>query len=168
LFKQIIPALLQTGVICKATPEEFVSCPFWVKGTVVPRKIGLPRLIADLRETNENTQKERMQLPRIEEIVQNMHGCKYFSIIDISFAFWNIALHPESQIFTLTCTPIGDYVWQRLPMGLSSSPSTMQILIEHMLHGVAQAVGFHGRYHCWIHLMVISMFSIIFFGNVEP
>jgi hypothetical protein len=71
-----------------------------------------------------------------------MHGCKYFSIIDISFAFWNIALHLDSQLYTPTWTPIGDYVWQRLRMRLSSSPSTMQMLIEHMLHGIAQAVGF--------------------------
>jgi hypothetical protein len=50
-----------------------------------------------------------MQLQRIEEIVQNMHGCKYFNIIDISFAFWNIALHPDSQVFTLTRVPTCTY-----------------------------------------------------------
>jgi hypothetical protein len=96
-FEMVIPHLVKAGVIRRATALESDQCPFYNREQTVPRKQGLPSFVSDLRETNANAQKERTRLLRMEEVATNFQGCQYFSIIDISFAFWNIPLAQEFQ-----------------------------------------------------------------------
>jgi hypothetical protein len=144
-FKRIIPELVKRNILRQATPAEARDAPFFIKGNVVAkpgRPDAMPRIVADFRELNANTSKPRMMLPKNEQLIQDFEGCRFFSIIDVTSAFWNIHLHPDSQSLTVTHTPMGAYVWLRMPMGLNGSPATMQEVMDFMLSNISRALGF--------------------------
>ena len=48
----------------------------------------------------------------------------YFSVLDLSKAFYTLPIHPESKWLTCFIVPqIGSFLWRGMPMGLASSPS---------------------------------------------
>ena len=49
---------------------------------VVPKPNGTIRLCLDMRRTNEAIVRERHQIPKVEEILPELHNAKYFSKID--------------------------------------------------------------------------------------
>lgn len=48
----------------------------------------------------------------------------YFSVLDLSKAFYTLPIHPESKWLTCFIVPqVGSFLWRGMPMGLASSPS---------------------------------------------
>jgi hypothetical protein len=79
------------------------------------------------------TQIDTYPLPLIEQAGSALHGRKYFSTIDMYSGFWHVTIAPEDKIKTAFSTPSGRYYFQRLPYGLSNSPSSFQRLMDVVL-----------------------------------
>ena len=48
----------------------------------------------------------------------------YFSVLDLSKAFYTLPVHPESKWLTCFIVPqVGSFLWKGMPMGLACSPS---------------------------------------------
>ena len=79
-------------------------------------------------ETAKQSSEEATPLyaPTMEDIVQKLHGCKYFSALDQSSGYWNIEVHPDSVHLLTFNTPFGRYAYKRLPLGLVSSQDVFQ------------------------------------------
>jgi transposase InsO family protein len=93
------------------------------------------RMVIDLRQMNENAVHLKYSLPVIHETMTELNPTKfkYFSLLDISDAFYQVSLHPDSYQFTTFKTPtIGSYCLTRLPQGYVGAPSIFQAIIENL------------------------------------
>ena len=73
------------------------SAPVWI----VPKKPDASgkkrfRLVIDYRRLNEDTLNELWPLPRVEEIMDNLGKCTYFTTIDLAQGFHQIEMDPNS------------------------------------------------------------------------
>ena len=97
----------------------------------VRKKDGSLRLCIDFRMVNNKTIKDNYSLPRIDEILDSMHGAKYFSRLDLKSGYHQIEIaeeHKERTAFTVG--PLGFYEHNRLAFGLCNSPATFQRVME--------------------------------------
>ena len=93
------------------------------------------RVVIDLREMNERSIHLQYSLPIIHETVTELNPQKfrYYSLMDVSDAFYQVQLHPNSYKFTTFKIPnLGSYCLTRLPQGYVGSPSIFQAIIENI------------------------------------
>ena len=72
------------------------SSPIWI----VPKKADASgkrkwRIVCDLRKVNEKTIDDRYPLPNINDILDKLGRCTYFSTIDLSSGFHQIEMDPS-------------------------------------------------------------------------
>uniref|UniRef100_A0A1X7UAF0 Reverse transcriptase domain-containing protein n=1 Tax=Amphimedon queenslandica TaxID=400682 RepID=A0A1X7UAF0_AMPQE len=112
----------------------------WCAGMVpVPKKNGQVRICVDLTRLNKSVQRERHQLPAVEQVLAQLNGAKVFSKLDANSGFWQISLAPESALLTTFITPFGRYCFHRLPFGITSASEHCNQRISDILTG-AQGV----------------------------
>ena len=76
------------------------------------------RLCADFVALNKILKVTRYAIPNINNFSAMAHGCSWFSSIDIKDAYYHIPVRPaDSHKLTIT-TPIGNFRYLFLPMGL--------------------------------------------------
>ncbi|UYV79234.1 hypothetical protein LAZ67_17001685 [Cordylochernes scorpioides] len=102
----------------------------WISPIV---KDGSIRLCVDLREPNKAVILDAYPIPLIENILSSLHGCKVFTNLDLSQAYHQIRLHPDSRYLTAFITHMGIYQFKRLPYGLSSAPGAFQRYLSELL-----------------------------------
>lgn len=105
----------QQGIIAKVEgPTD------WVSSMVIAKKAdGDLRVCLDPKELNEYIKREHFRLPTLDEIVSNISGSKYFSTLDASSGFWQVALC-DTDLCTFN-TPFGRYKFLRMPYGICSA-----------------------------------------------
>jgi len=59
-----------------------------------------------------------------------LHGSKYFSVLDCYSGFWQVPIKEQHKERTGFTVPFGHYEFNRLPFGLSNSPSNFQRLMD--------------------------------------
>ena len=57
-----------------------------------------------------------------------------FTLVDLSSAYYSVGITPECRHITTFACPLGKFIFNKLPMGLSSSPAYFQELALKMLH----------------------------------
>ncbi|UYV70981.1 K02A2.6-like, partial [Cordylochernes scorpioides] len=106
----------------------------WISPIVVSKKKdGSIRLCIDLREPNKAVILDAYPIPLIEDILSSLHGCKVFTNLDLSQAYHQIRLHPDSRYLTAFITHMEIYQFKRLPYGLSSAPGAFQRYLSELL-----------------------------------
>ena len=99
----------------------------------VPKKDGSLRLVIDYRKLNAVTIPDKLPMPRVDDVLDRLHGARYFSTLDISWGYWHIAMDPDSIEKTAFVTNQGHYEWLVMPMGLMNASSTFQRTIQQIL-----------------------------------
>ena len=84
----------------------------------VRKKCGGLRLCIDYRKLNLKTIPDRQPIPRIQDILDSLHGNRWFTTLDMSQAYHQGDLHEDSRKFTAFSTPWSLYEWVRIPYGL--------------------------------------------------
>ena len=122
---------------------EAISEPTDWCSPIVPvlKKDGSIRLTTDFKHLNKAVKRERYMLPSLEDITHKLAGATIFSKIDVTSAFFQLPLDPESGKKTTFITPFGRYFYKRLPQGITSAPEIFQrtmeeILVEHQAHTI--------------------------------
>lgn len=110
------------------------SAPVWI----VPKKIDSSgkrkyRMVIDYRKLNENTIEDKYPLPRIDEILDNLGKCCYFTTLDLAQGFHQIEMDPESVEKTAFTVENGHFEYIRMPFGLKNAPSTFQRVMDNVL-----------------------------------
>ena len=101
-----------------------------------PKPGGKLRLCIDYRYLNENTVKNTYPLPRIDTLLDQLQGHKYFTALDLASGYHQIRMACDSQPKTAFRTPDGLYQWTVMPFGLTNAPSVFQQAMHVVLQGL--------------------------------
>ena len=122
--------MLEQGVIQPSTSP-------WASPIIlVKKKDGKYRFCVDYRKLNSVTQKDAHPLPRIDDLLDSLHGSVMFSTLDLRSGYWQINMHPDDREKTAFATPDGLWKFLRMPFGLSNACATFQRALEIVLSGL--------------------------------
>ena len=126
-MREITDHLVKEGVI---KPSVF---PYASPAFLVCRPVKKPRLVIDYRKMNMNIEIEALPLPNIHTCFQWFSGAKYFSILDLSNAYFQIPLSEKSMPITAFVVPYGLYEFCRVPFGLSTGAQVLTRWLDTVL-----------------------------------
>lgn len=117
-LKTHLDKLEQQGFIAKAGPELLAASP--IHG--VPKSPGAFRWVLDLRGVNDSlAHRTPEHALSTRDTLRFMSSFRYFAVLDLEAAFFNVVIHPEFQRYLGISTPFGFYKAIRLPFGLRSA-----------------------------------------------
>jgi hypothetical protein len=119
-----VAELLKLGLI------EPSNSPYGAPILFVTKKDGTLRMCCDWRRLNSQTIKSRYPLPRIDQLLDQLHGAKYFSSLDLQSGYHQIRILPEDVPKTAFTTPTGHYQFKVMSFGLCNAPSTFQAVMN--------------------------------------
>ena len=103
----------------------------------VPKPDGQVRLCGDFKVTvNQALQVDQYPLPMVQDLLATLAGGKYFTKLDLSQAYLQLKLHPESLKYCVLNTHRGLYQFTRLPFGIASAPAIFQKMMDTILQGM--------------------------------
>lgn len=126
--RDIVQDLLSKGIIRES--ESPYSSPV----LLVKKKDGSDRMCVDYRALNRITVKDRYPLPLIDDHIDRLGKCKYFTTLDMATGFHQICLDDESVPLTGFVTNEGHYEYLKMPYGLANAPIAYQRIISTALH----------------------------------
>jgi hypothetical protein len=119
--EQRVVAEEETTKMRKWNITQKSKSPFRAELVFVPKKNGSTRPCVDFRRVNKKMEFDAYPMPRIDEELNKFGGCKIFSAVDISKAYWHIPLDEESKKITAFRSPNGLEEFNRLPFGIKNA-----------------------------------------------
>lgn len=130
-----IKQLLDLGVI-EPSESDFHSPSFLLK-----KPDGSYRVLTDFRLLNKKVVRSYQPLQGVNEMLSTWSGCNYYSKLDFRKGFYQIPLHKDSRKYTATSIPgCMFFQYKVLPLGLSSSPTFFQSIVERIFMGMKNTV----------------------------
>jgi len=100
----------------------------------IKKKDGSLRLCVDYRVLNDITIKDHNPLPRIEETINQIRGCRYFTCLDLLACFNQIRIKEGDEWKIASRTRYGLFEFLVMSFGLTNAPATAQLFMNDTLH----------------------------------
>jgi hypothetical protein len=111
--------------------------------TIVLREEKKPRICTDARAVNRHIVPDRARVPPIQDLLQQFHGSRFITSIDLSSAFLQIGLKKECRKYTSFLFDSQLYQYTRCPYGFKNSLSAfirvLQLTLGSDTHSYAVA-----------------------------
>ncbi len=130
-IEEQVQIMLQNGVI------EESSSPYVFNVVVVGKKDGIgegiDRLCINYAPLNKCIISDRYSLPNINEMLSSFWGSKWFTVIDLALAYWQIQLRKKDRPKTAFLIRNEQYQFKVMPFGLNNVLATFQRLMNKVL-----------------------------------
>ena len=131
--------MLDAGVIRPSTSP-------WASPVVlVPKKDGKLRFCVDYTKLNDVSKKQQYPLPRLDTVLEQFAGMKYFTTIDLKNAYWTIGVREEDKEKTAFITEDGLFEFNVMPFGLCNAPAYWSKLMDAIFGGL--------KYQCLVYFI---------------
>jgi hypothetical protein len=121
--------------------SPYGALPILVKKPTKPGEPQAYRMVLDYRGVNAILEKDVYRLPNLATNLSRLGKANWFTTCDLLQGFHQIELADDgSKEITAFNTPMGQFQYARMPMGLASSPSTFMRLVDATLAGLPPGI----------------------------
>jgi hypothetical protein len=110
------------------------SSPFSSSTVLVKKKDVTMCMCIDFNELKNKTIKKRYPIPRIDELLDELHGVVYFTKIDPHSGYHQIKMREEDIPKTTFRCHYGHYELLLMPFGLNNSLAMFQSCMNHVFN----------------------------------
>ena len=103
---------------------------------LVKKKDGSTRFVCDFRGLNDVTIKDTYPLPNVRDVLDSMHGSRYWTTLDAASAYWSMPLREEDKEKTAFSVPRGKFEFNVTPYGLTNAGASYQRMMDICLAGL--------------------------------
>ena len=126
-----VQQMLSTGVIRPS------NSPWASPVVMVKKKDGSLWFCIDFRQLNAATIKDAHPIPHIDDLLDALHGARWFSTLDLKSGYWQVPIQEEDKEKTAFRTSSGQlFEFNQVPFGLCNAPNTFSRLMDRVLAGL--------------------------------
>ena len=109
------------------------SSPYGAPVLFAKKPDGSLRMCIDYRALNAQTVRNRYPLPRVDELIDSMHGSAFFSHLDLWSGYHQVRIQDDDIYKTAFRTSFGHYEFAVMPFGLTNAPPTFMAMMNTVL-----------------------------------